>query len=103
MFGGDEESRFGHIRRYFADIIFEVLGEHAVLAISLNRQGGLDARSSSAIRGRQRAAIAARRTRSFFASLSTSRCFARTAMLHSLGSCFTTAHWSSLSRESARS
>ena len=101
---GDEESRFGHIRRYFTDIIFDVLGEHAVLAISLNRQGGLDFRaSSSAIRGRQRAAIAAPRTRSSFASLSTSRCFARTVMFRSQGSCSTTAPWSSLSRESARS
>lgn len=42
---GDEESRFGHIRRYFTDIVFDVLGEHAVLAISLNRQGGLDFRA----------------------------------------------------------
>lgn len=38
----DEESRFGHIRRFFSEIIFEVLGEPAVLAITMNNAGGLE-------------------------------------------------------------
>ena len=41
----DEESQFGRIRRYFSDIVFEVLGEHAILAMSLNSQGGIDFRA----------------------------------------------------------
>lgn len=38
----DEESRFGRLRRYFTEIIFEVLGQNAILAIRINQAGGLD-------------------------------------------------------------
>ncbi|MBX7269318.1 DUF2326 domain-containing protein [Micromonospora sp. Llam7] len=38
----DEESRFGRLRRYFTEIIYEVLGQNAIIAIKLNSQGGLD-------------------------------------------------------------
>lgn len=41
----DEESRFGHIRRYFADIIAAVIGEQAVLSMTLNNAGGVDFRA----------------------------------------------------------
>jgi len=43
--GQDETSRFALIRRFFTEIVFEVLGENAVLAISMNSQGGLDFRA----------------------------------------------------------
>lgn len=38
----DGSSRFAAIRRYFAEIVEEVVGEGAVLAISMNSQGGID-------------------------------------------------------------
>ena len=38
----DEEGRFGRLRRYFTEIIYEVLGQNAIIAIKMNRQGGLD-------------------------------------------------------------
>lgn len=38
----DEDGHFGTLRRYFTDIIYEVLGHNAILAIRLNSQGGLD-------------------------------------------------------------
>ncbi|MEU4639266.1 DUF2326 domain-containing protein [Micromonospora sp. NPDC023814] len=38
----DEESRFGRLRRYFTQIIYEVLGQNAIIAIRMNGQGGLD-------------------------------------------------------------
>jgi uncharacterized protein YydD (DUF2326 family) len=38
----DEESRFGRMRRYFTEIIFEVLGQNAILAIKMNQAGGID-------------------------------------------------------------
>lgn len=38
----DEESRFGRLRRYFTEIIYEVLGQNAIIAIRMNNQGGLD-------------------------------------------------------------
>ncbi|EEP73096.1 hypothetical protein MCAG_03423 [Micromonospora sp. ATCC 39149] len=38
----DEESRFGRLRRYFTEIIYEVLGQNAIIAIRVNNQGGLD-------------------------------------------------------------
>lgn len=38
----NEESRFGRMRRYFTEIIFEVLGQNAILAIKLNQAGGID-------------------------------------------------------------
>ncbi|WP_210405936.1 DUF2326 domain-containing protein [Micromonospora sp. MH33] len=40
--GRDEESRFGRLRRYFTEIIYEVLGQNAIIAIRMNSQGGLD-------------------------------------------------------------
>ncbi len=41
----DEASRFATIRGYFSDIVSEVVGEGAVLAISMNSKGGLDFRA----------------------------------------------------------
>lgn len=38
----DESSRFGTLRRYFTEIIFEVLGQNAIIAIRLNLAGGLE-------------------------------------------------------------
>jgi uncharacterized protein YydD (DUF2326 family) len=38
----NDESRFGHLRRYFTEIIFEVLGQNAIIAIRMNNAGGLD-------------------------------------------------------------
>lgn len=38
----DEESRFGRMRRYFTEIIFDVLGQNAILAIKMNSAGGID-------------------------------------------------------------
>jgi len=38
----NDESRFGHLRRYFTEIIFEVLGQNAIIAIRMNQAGGLD-------------------------------------------------------------
>lgn len=38
----DEESRFGRLRRYFTEIVFEVLGQNAIVAIRMNSQGGLE-------------------------------------------------------------
>jgi len=39
---GDENSRFGRLRRFFTEIIYEVLGQNALIAIKINSQGGLD-------------------------------------------------------------
>jgi uncharacterized protein YydD (DUF2326 family) len=41
----DEASRFATIRGHFSDIVSEVVGEGAVLAISMNSKGGLDFRA----------------------------------------------------------
>lgn len=41
----DSDSRFAAIRGYFAEIIEEVVGEGAVLAISTNSKGGIDFRA----------------------------------------------------------
>ena len=38
----DESSRFARLRRYFTEIVHEVLGQDAVLAIRMNNAGGLD-------------------------------------------------------------
>lgn len=38
----DEESRFGRLRRYFTEIVYEVLGQNALIAIRANSQGGLE-------------------------------------------------------------
>lgn len=38
----DEQSRFGMMRRYFTEIVHEVLGQNAVLAIKMNNRGGLE-------------------------------------------------------------
>jgi len=38
----DEDSSFGRLRRYFTEIIFEVLGQNAIIAIRMNSAGGLD-------------------------------------------------------------
>ncbi len=37
-----ETSRFGKLRSYFNEIVYAVLGQHAILAVSMNSQGGLD-------------------------------------------------------------
>jgi len=37
-----ETSRFGKLRNYFNEIVYAVLGQHAILAVSMNGQGGLD-------------------------------------------------------------
>ncbi len=39
---GDDESHFGRLRHYFDEIVHEVVGTHALLAITLNGSGGLD-------------------------------------------------------------
>jgi uncharacterized protein YydD (DUF2326 family) len=41
----DEESRFGQIRRHFADVVSAVIGEEAVLSMTLNRSGGVEFRA----------------------------------------------------------
>lgn len=41
----DESSRFALIRRFFTEALDEVLGENAVLAISVNSAGGIDFRA----------------------------------------------------------
>lgn len=41
----DEKSRFGHIRRFFAEIISDVIGEQAILSMTLNNAGGVDFRA----------------------------------------------------------
>ncbi|MFE1595448.1 DUF2326 domain-containing protein [Nocardia sp. NPDC058705] len=38
----DEGSHFGRLRRYFTEIIHDVLGQNAILAIRINSNGGLD-------------------------------------------------------------
>lgn len=38
----DDTSRFGRIRQYFTEIVHEVLGQNAILAIKVNGSGGLD-------------------------------------------------------------
>ncbi|GGM26395.1 hypothetical protein GCM10011608_08880 [Micromonospora sonchi] len=38
----NEGSRFARLRRYFTEIIYEVLGQNAIIAIRMNNQGGLD-------------------------------------------------------------
>jgi len=38
----NDESRFGHLRRYFTEIIFDVLGQNAIIAIRMNKAGGLE-------------------------------------------------------------
>lgn len=38
----NDESRFGHLRRYFTEIIFDVLGQNAITAIRMNKAGGLE-------------------------------------------------------------
>ncbi len=38
----DEQGTFGRLRRYFGDIVQEVLGQDAIIAIRMNRQGGLE-------------------------------------------------------------
>lgn len=39
---GDDTSRFGRLREYFSQIVFDVLGQSAILAIKLNSSGGID-------------------------------------------------------------
>lgn len=41
----DEDSRFGRIRRFFAEIIGSVIGEQAILSMTLNGAGGVDFRA----------------------------------------------------------
>jgi uncharacterized protein YydD (DUF2326 family) len=41
----DDDSRFGEIRRYFADIVAAVIGEQAILSITLNKSGGVEFRA----------------------------------------------------------
>lgn len=38
----DESGHFGRLRRYFTDIVFDVLGQNAILAIWMNAAGGID-------------------------------------------------------------
>ncbi|WP_280431694.1 DUF2326 domain-containing protein [Nocardia brasiliensis] len=38
----DDSSHFGILRRYFTEIIYDVLGQNAILAIKVNGRGGLD-------------------------------------------------------------
>lgn len=38
----DDESTFGRFRRYFTEIVHEVLGQNAVLAVSMNGSGGIE-------------------------------------------------------------
>jgi uncharacterized protein YydD (DUF2326 family) len=42
---GDPTSRFESIRSYFAEIVDEVIGETAILGISMNTKGGIDFRA----------------------------------------------------------
>jgi uncharacterized protein YydD (DUF2326 family) len=42
---GDPASRFESIRSYFAEIVDEVIGESAILGISMNAKGGIDFRA----------------------------------------------------------
>lgn len=42
---GDAASRFESIRSYFAEIVDEVVGESAILGISMNSKGGIDFRA----------------------------------------------------------
>lgn len=39
---GDDESQFGRLRHYFDEIVHDVVGRHALIAISMNSKGGLD-------------------------------------------------------------
>jgi uncharacterized protein YydD (DUF2326 family) len=39
---GDDNSHFGRLRHYFDEIIHEVVGHHALIAITMNSKGGLD-------------------------------------------------------------
>ncbi len=41
----DDDSRFGEIRRYFADIVAAVIGEQAILSMTLNKSGGVEFRA----------------------------------------------------------
>jgi uncharacterized protein YydD (DUF2326 family) len=50
----DDDSRFGEIRRYFADIVAAVIGEQAILSITLNKSGGVEFRAE--LMGASRAA-----------------------------------------------
>ena len=43
----DDDSRFGEIRRYFADIVAAVIGEQAILSITLNKSGGVEFRAGA--------------------------------------------------------
>ena len=38
----NEDSQFGTLRRYFTEIVFDVLGQNAVIAIKMNATGGID-------------------------------------------------------------
>ncbi|MFD3704256.1 DUF2326 domain-containing protein [Nocardia sp. NPDC058658] len=38
----DEVSHFGRLRRYFTEIIYDVLGQNAIIAIRINSNGGLE-------------------------------------------------------------
>ena len=38
----DESSRFGRMRRFFTEVIYEVLGQNAILAIKMNLSGGIE-------------------------------------------------------------
>ena len=38
----DEAGRFGRLRRYFTEIIHDVLGQNAIIAIRMNNQGGIE-------------------------------------------------------------
>lgn len=39
---GDDESHFGRLRHYFDEIVHEVVGTHALIAITMNSRGGLE-------------------------------------------------------------
>lgn len=41
----DDSSRFGLIRRYFGEIVHDVLGQNAIIAMKLNNAGGIDFRA----------------------------------------------------------
>jgi uncharacterized protein YydD (DUF2326 family) len=50
----DDDSRFGEIRRYFADIVAAVIGEQAILSMTLNKSGGVEFRAEpSSVRTRR--------------------------------------------------
>ena len=38
----NEDSRFARLRQFFGEIIFDVLGQNAILALHMNQQGGLE-------------------------------------------------------------